>query len=367
MQDLRIFGMAAPSWIVLPVLFFIWIIVFTFIKKAVFSVIQRFTKKTETNIDDILIDSLDFPLNLLIFTSAGAMVEQFLSTLFSSQNVELTNYFLIAFKATAIVAVVIFLDKLLRGLIIEYSPKVDVLRSSGGIARGLVRVIVISLGLLILLDNFGVSITPIIASLGIGSLAVVLALQPTLENFFAGIQLVIDKPIQVGNFIKLESGEEGYVHCIGWRSTWVRQLPNNMVIIPNSALFKSRILNYYYPNTEMAVLVQVGVHYASDLAHVEKVTMEVGKQTLQEVSGGVKEFDPFIRYHTFDSSSINFTVILRCKEFVDNYLIKHEFIKRLQKRYKEEGITIPFPIRAINLDQEGSDQILAQLTKNKGE
>ncbi len=100
------------------------------------------------------------------------------------------------------------------------------------------------------------------------------------------------------------------------------------------------------------MLVQVGVHYESDLEHVEKVTMEVGKEIMNTVTGGCPDFDPFTRYHTFSDFSINFTVILRCKEFVDNYLIKHEFIKALHKRYAKEGINIPYPIKAVNFAQE---------------
>ena len=140
---------------------------------------------------------------------------------------------------------------------------------------------------------------------------------------------------------------------IGWRSTWVRMLPNNVVVIPNNVLVNSKVLNYYYPQTEMAVLVQVGVHYDSDLENVEKVTIEVGEEVLKTVQGGVPEFKPFIRYHTFNDFSIDFTVILRVKEFVDNYLIKHEFIKRLHKRFNEEGIIIPYPIRTLDWN-EGS-------------
>jgi small-conductance mechanosensitive channel len=245
-----------------------------------------------------------------------------------------------------------FMDKLLNNLIQTYSHKVEILKTSGGVARTIARIIVIGLGLLILLDSFGVSITPLLASLGIGSLAVALALQPTLENFFSGIQIVIDKPIKVGQFVKLDSGEEGYVDRVGWRSTWVRMLPNNVVVIPNKALVNSKLVNYYYPQKELAVLVQVGVHYDSDLKRVEKVTCEVGKEVMKEVKGAVPEFDPFIRYHTFNDFSIDFTVILRAKEFVDNYLIKHEFIKRLHERFNKEGIIIPYPIKALNYEQE---------------
>ena len=129
-------------------------------------------------------------------------------------------------------------------------------------------------------------------------------------------------------------------------------LPNNMVVVPNSKIVQSNITNYCLPDKELAVLVQVGVHYDSDLAKVESVTCEVARDVLRTVPGGVPGFEPFIRFHTFNQSSIDFTVILRGREFVDNFLIKHEFIKRLQARYKKEGITIPFPIRTIYMKAE---------------
>jgi small-conductance mechanosensitive channel len=101
------------------------------------------------------------------------------------------------------------------------------------------------------------------------------------------------------------------------------------------------------PARDLAVLVEVGVDYASDLSHVERVVTEVGNEVMSQVPGGIPEFEPFIRYHTFADSSINFTVILRAKEFVDQYLIKHEFVKRLHARFNQEQIVIPFPIRTI--------------------
>jgi len=124
-------------------------------------------------------------------------------------------------------------------------------------------------------------------------------------------------------------------------------LPNNTTIIPNSRVVNSQIINFYRPQREMAALVQVGVSYDSDLDHVERVTVEVAQGVLQDTPGGVKEFEPFIRYHTFADFSINFTVILWVKEYVDKYLVTHEFVKRLHKRYKQEGIEIPFPIRTL--------------------
>jgi small-conductance mechanosensitive channel len=226
------------------------------------------------------------------------------------------------------------------------------METSAGVLKILYRSIILGFIFLIILDRLNITITPFIASLGIGGLVIALALQETLANFFAGIYIFFDKPIRIGDYIMLESGKEGYVTQIGWRSTRIRMLPNNILIVPNAKLINSQITNFYLPETEMAVLVQVGVSYQSDLEKVERVTIDVAKQVLQEVEGGVKEFEPFIRYNTFGDFSINFTVILRAREYVDKYLITHEFIKRLHKRYQLEGIEIPFPIRTIYMKNE---------------
>jgi small-conductance mechanosensitive channel len=210
-----------------------------------------------------------------------------------------------------------------------------------------VKTLFVVVGATIILDNLGISITPILTTLGIGSLAVAIALQDTLGNFFAGLYIKADRFIEPGQYIRLESGQDGYVANIGWRSTRIRMLSNNMVIVPNNKLVQSILTNYHLPDRELAVLVEVGVDYKTDLAKVESITSAVAKEILQSVPGGVPGFDPFIRYHTFSDSSIKFTVILRAREFVDNFLIKHEFIKKLQARYKEEQIKIPFPIRTV--------------------
>jgi small-conductance mechanosensitive channel len=191
-----------------------------------------------------------------------------------------------------------------------------------------------------------------LAALGVGGLAVALALQDTLANLFAGIHINLAKQIRVGDYVRLESGEEGYVADVGWRSTRIRMLANNVVLVPNDKLAKAIVTNSHLPSQDLSALVNLGVHYDSDLPRVEAVTIDVAREVMREVQGGVPEFDPFIRYNEFASSSINFTTILRAREFSDQYVVKHEFVKRLAARYAKEGIVIPFPIRAINYDQE---------------
>lgn len=227
-----------------------------------------------------------------------------------------------------------------------------------GVVKNVTRIVFFIVGAMVLLGNLGVSVTPVLTTLGIGGLAVALALQDTLSNIFAGMHITLAGNIRVGNFVKLESGEEGTIEDIGWRTTRVRVLPNNIVLIPNNRLAQSIVVNYDLPTQDLSVLVQVGVHYSSDLGQVERVTVEVGRQVLKATPGGVADFQPLVRYHTFADSSINFTVVLRAKTFADSYLLKHEFIKRLTKRYESEGIVIPFPIRTISLDPEQAAKFL---------
>jgi len=217
------------------------------------------------------------------------------------------------------------------------------------------RIIIYILGILLIFYSLNIQITPLFATLGVGGLAVALALQGTLADLFAGFYISASKQIRIGDWIKLESGEEGYVTDITWRATQIRMMPNNLVLVPNDKLAKAIVTNYYFPEKEMALRLYLGVHYSSDLDKVERVTCEVAKEVMMEIQGGVPEFEPYIRYQTFGDFSINLMVVLKIKEVFDRHLITHEFIKRLHKRYKTEDIVIPFPIRAINYDQERTE------------
>ncbi len=232
-------------------------------------------------------------------------------------------------------------------LIVLYGGAIQQALPVTSLTQHIARAIIVVIGALMILNNLGVSIAPILTALGVGGLAVALALQETLSNLFAGFSVTVARQIRIGDYVKLESGEEGTVTDIGWRTTTIQMLPNNVVLVPNATLASAVITNYYLPDKELAVLVNVGVDYDSDLERVERVTCEVAKEVMQTVPGGVPAFEPFIRYHTFGDFSVNFTVILRGKEFVDQYLIKHEFVKRLHQRYRQEGIAIPFPTRTI--------------------
>ena len=309
--------------------------------------LMKWSKNTKTKVDDIVIGALKKPFMLLVlilgvyFSMDSSRLPQDLN-----QTVDRVLFVLGVLIVTAILA------NIAGNLIKSYSVKLQSTMPITSLTQNVARLTIFAVGILIILNSLGISIAPILATLGVGGLAVALALQDTLSNLFSGFYIIASKQIKVGDYIKLDSGDEGYVVDINWRSTKIRMLPNNIILVPNEKLTKAIITNYYLPDKEMALLVNLGVHYDSDLGKVERVTCEVAKEVLTEVTGGAPEFEPFIRYGSFGDFSINLTVILRVKEFVDQYLVKHEFIKRLHERYAREGIVIPYPIRAINYAQE---------------
>jgi len=209
------------------------------------------------------------------------------------------------------------------------------------------RTVIFLIGILVILNALNVSITPMLTALGVGGIAIALALQDTLSNFFAGVHVLASRQIKPKDYIKLDSGEEGYILDITWRNTIIKNLPNNIIIVPNSKLSTAIITNYNLLENFIKVYIGIGVSYDSDLEQVEKVTLEVANEIMREIPGGVPHYEPAIRYHTFADFSINLNVVLLAQEFASQYLIKHEFIKRLHKRYNQEGIVIPYPIRTI--------------------
>jgi small-conductance mechanosensitive channel len=334
-------------WVVGSAVFLGWIIVLTVIVRIGYWRLRKFAQSTRTDIDDVLIGALRAPVLIVVLVTGVVIVARILPL-----SVEWEGVLDLGVKIAVILAGVLFVDAIVKAFLWRYSRKADYLKSSSGIVQTAVRALIILIALLIVLDTAGVSITPLLASLGLGSLAVALALQSPLANFFAGIQILADKPIELGQYIQLDSGAEGYVTRIGWRSTTIRALRNNLIVIPNSKIMDAIITNYYLPERELSIVIQLGVHYDSDLEQVERVTCEVAREVLEAVEGGKKGFEPFIRYHTFDDSSINFSVILRAEEFINGYVVKHEFVKRLHRRYKQEGIVIPFPIRTLDINRE---------------
>ncbi|MFJ8079412.1 mechanosensitive ion channel family protein [Streptomyces sp. NPDC096205] len=296
--------------------------------------------------DDVLVDGLRTVLPWAAVLGGAAAAGAALPLTRAVQrhvNQTLTVLLIIATTVTA--------ARVVAGLMRTVTESRSGVAGSATIFVNITRVVVLALGFLVVLQTLGISIAPMLTALGVGGLAVALALQDTLANLFAGIHILASKTVQPGDYIRLSSGEEGYVTDINWRQTTIRSLSNNLIIIPNGRLAGANMTNYNRPEQELTILVQAGVAYDSDLEQVERVTVEVVAEVMQEITGALPEHEPAVRFHTFGDSRIGFTIVLGVGEFSDQYRIKHEFIKRLHRRYREEGIRIPAPTRTVSLEQ----------------
>ncbi len=346
----QILAFEIKNWLeyLFPVIAFVITFCICFIVRAIFfNRLNRWAQKTSSQIDDIIIAAVKGPSMIWVLMLAVYIALRFSNV--PMDKMDLAGKLLLAL---GIFSVSIAIANLFSQLINVFSQQAKVGIPITSLTQHIVRIIVLVVGALLILHNLGISITPILATLGIGGLAVALALQDTLANLFAGFYIIVSRQIKIGDYIKTDAGDEGYVTDINWRTTKIRTLPNNIVLIPNDKLIKAVVINYHLPELEMSVSVDVGVHYDSDLEKVEKISREVAKEVMQQVPGGVPTYEPSIRYSSFGGSSINFSVNMRAKEFTDQYLIKHEFIKRLHKRFSKEGIVLPYPIVAVNYEQE---------------
>ncbi|MEW6118341.1 MAG: mechanosensitive ion channel family protein [Nitrospirota bacterium] len=313
-----------------------------------FKVLHRWSETTDTEIDDILIKSLRIPslywciaIGLYFGLSASELQDRYVTYLSKTINV------------LVILSITLAAANLAGKVFKSYIRKSNLPLPTTGLAYGVLKGTILAVGILIVLSNLGISIAPLITALGVGGLAVALALQDSLANLFAGAHILMEKSIRVGDFVKLETGQEGYVEDITWRTTRVRMLPNNMVVIPNSKLAQSVVTNYYLPERKMALLINMGVSYSSDPEQVERILIDEAKKAAAEVPGLLSEPEPFVRFIPgFGESSLDFTLICQIREFVDQYLAQHELRKRILKRFRSEGIEIPFPHRTVYLRKE---------------
>ncbi len=228
------------------------------------------------------------------------------------------------------------------------------------LVENVVRGVVYLVGALVVLQTLDISVTPVLTALGVGGLAVALALQDTLSNLFAGIQIIATRKIQPGQFVQLEGGQDGHVADITWRYTTIHTLANHMVIVPNAKLASSIVTNSYLPSQDVSVRVELGVHYDSDLDHVEAVALDIAREVLRDAPGAVQEVEPVVRFREFADSSINMAVVFRVQEWAEQFPLRHEMIKALHKGFKKAGIVIPFPIRTLDLSGLGLPKEVAK-------
>jgi small-conductance mechanosensitive channel len=331
---------------ILPLaVFLVLVTVLLVLRSLVIRGLHRWSERTHNRLDDLVLRAVKTPSIFLCLALA-----LHLGVPYADLPARFEVFVTRTIHLAILLSLLIGASSLAGRLFIYYVQKLDLPVPTTGLAQGVLKGMIWVVGFLVALTILEISITPLLTALGVGGLAVGLALRDTLENIFAGLNLLMERAIRVGDFIRLESAQEGIVEDISWRTTRVRLLANNIVIIPNSKLAQSVVTNYYLPEKRLSLLVPVSVGYGADPDQVERVLIDVARKTAEEVPGLSAEPEPFVRFIPgFGESSLDFTLICQVNEFVDNYLAQHEMRKNIFRRFREEGIEIPFPQRTVHL------------------
>ncbi|MBI4496189.1 MAG: mechanosensitive ion channel family protein [Deltaproteobacteria bacterium] len=350
MTDFFGYTLPLPPYLLLILFFVGWVALSLFLSHLFQTRVRGWAARSRTRFGSLLIENLHWPLLILLLLMGGRVALNAMDL-----PPRLDRFAFVTHSLAIALTLIYGAIKFYGGVVLEYGRRYEAIRPSLSILSLLGQALIILIGLLIALDSLNISITPLLTTLGVGGLAVALAFKDTLTNFFAGLYILADRPIGVGDYIKLEGGVEGYVESIGWRSTRIRLLSNNIVIIPNAKLSESVITNFFLPEKRMSLLVNVSVAYGSDSRRVEEILVEEGTRAAGEVEGLLADPPPFVRFIPgFGESSLDFTLICQVREFVDQYLVQHELRHRILNRFQREGVEIPFPQRTIHLRPKGT-------------
>lgn len=308
------------------------------------------SRASQTHLDDVIAGALQGPIRL-----TGLSIGACLAVLVSPAPLAVRIWADRAIVVILALSGTIVAGRLLGGLILEYGPRAKIFGGTRLLLRRAVTAAVYVFGGLFLLDNLGIEITPLLTTLGLAGLAVALALQDSLSNFFAGIHIGADRPLDQGHYVRLdELNVEGYVAEVGWRTTKIRTLANNLVVIPNSRVAQAVVTDYDLPEPRMSLLVRIPVEHTADPTRVQEIVLSEAKAAAGEIPGLLTTPEPFVRFIPgFTDTGLEFTLICQVQTFVDQYLAQHRLRERITARFRKEGIRLAAPVRRLEVTSAG--------------
>lgn len=319
------------------------------VRRLVLGALRAWTDRTQSRPGLILADALRGPMLIWV-----VIVGAHLAIQGSTLPEKITAVESKSLAVLWIISLTLMGMRLAGNLVRYYGQQVPGALPVTTLTETLAELAVAMLGILLILSALDFRITPILTALGVGGLAVALALQDTLSNLFSGFYVAVARQVRLGDYIRLNTGEEGYVTDIGWRSTTVRSLGNNMIVVPNAKLAQAIVTNFHLPEKRMAASLQVSVSYDADPDHVERVLLDVAHRGLHEITGMVAEPAPAVTFDPgFGDSALGFTLGFQVAEFSSQFGVKAELRKRILHRFREEGILMPYPTRTVYLEKAG--------------
>jgi len=357
------FGLGDPEWLdpaTAGVIVLISLVVAFLFHKAIVPITLRFTNWTSTDLDERLVKSIRWPLTLGIL-SLGAYLAVTISwdlTVTERDRADAIARGLgVVVGITAVVGLISStIDWYLASLSNRANHVVDLRLFP--LIRRVGSVIIYVIGALLVMDVMDINISPLIAGLGLGGLAVALAIQPTLANLFAGTYVMTEGVISTGDYIELEGGMAGYVVEVGWRSTRIRTWGNNLVVVPNARFAETIITNYQQPAPAVNVYVTCGVSYDSDLDHVEAICREVMDDLVQNDSNAIRSYGSWFAFDAFGDSNVDFWLFMQARDRVASFNLQSTLIKNLHREFRVENIIINYPVRTLQFPDGFTPEML---------
>jgi small-conductance mechanosensitive channel len=312
-------------------------------------VLRRFSSFTKTEIDDIIIDLIHYPIFLTIILIGLINAIMYLNP---PQRIMFYSKGMIYTVITLIWTITIIR---ISRLIVKHS--INKVSDVTGLGRDIIplveniaKIAIIIASLTVILSYWKINITPIIASAGLAGAAVALAAKDTIANFIGGVSVFIDKPFKIGDYIVLDKGERGEVVAIGLRSTRIKTRDDILIAVPNAIVANTKIINESAPVPRFRVRIPVSVAYGSDIDLVEKTLVDISLENKNVLDSPA----PRVRFREFGDSSLRFELLCWAREPAVRGLTIHEINSSIYWKFKETGIKIPFPQRDVHIYREGS-------------
>ncbi|HEX6305834.1 MAG TPA: mechanosensitive ion channel family protein [Anaerolineales bacterium] len=321
---------------------------------------------TKTGLDNALLDTVRLPVYWVVLVIALEIALARLDFLPESWDGPLDNLFFVLYLFIAFVFVWRFVVNFFTwyGQEMAKRTKTDLDEQLMPFFRRVVLIILTAIAFIILLGHFEVDVTSLVATLGIGSLAIALAAQEALADTISGFIIMVDQPFRIGDRIEIQDlNTWGDVVDIGLRSSRIRTRDNRMVIVPNSLIGKSLIVNHSFPNTQYRIQVHIGVAYGTDLEKARRTMVAA----VERVQGVLQDRPVDALFLEFGDSALVFRVRWWIDSYVDTRIMYDRVNTAVYKALNEAGIEIPFPQRDVHhkVDVDNARRMSGMLTDNR--
>nr|WP_246551806.1 mechanosensitive ion channel domain-containing protein [Geobacter hydrogenophilus] len=311
--------------------------------------VPRLTAFTRTGLDDRIIERVTPPASLLVVFAGLYYAVRSLPFpekvhLVSSGAVYILN----------IIVLTIIVERAIAEFLEWYGAKLAE-RHGAGVDRQIipplekiVTIFLVGIALMVTLRHFDYDIFSVVTALGIGSLAIGMAAKDTLANMISGFTLMVDRPFRIGDRIQLTSGQWGDVIDIGLRTTKIKTVDNTLLVIPNSELCNTTLINLAFPDVRAKGRVNVGVGYESDVEKVKGIMVQAALSAPEVLHDPAPE----VFFVSFGESALNMSLFFWVEDYTRVFATTDIINEHIINRFRENGITIPYPIRTVFLEKE---------------